>query len=69
VKLITDYSDYDIYETSTGKGVLYIKKVKRGPNAAIFESADYAASIGLALMFGGSVKLTHRIKQPVITNA
>ncbi len=66
MKLITKFSEYDIYETSTGKGVLYMKKPMRGPNAAIFESADYAASIGLALMFGGSISLTHRIRKPEV---
>lgn len=69
MKLVMDYSEFTVYETATGKGVVYIKKSKRGPNAAIFESPEYAEAMALALAFGGSINLTHRIKQPVVSNA
>jgi len=67
MKLITDYSEFTVYETSTGKGVLFIKKPTRGNNVALFETSTQAEATALALAFGGSVSLTHRIKKPVIT--
>lgn len=69
MKLINDYSEFSVYETASGRGVIYIKKSKRGNNSAIFDSAVQADATALALAFGGSITLTHRIKQPVITNA
>ena len=68
MKTVADYSEFTVYETSTGKGVVYIKKSKRGNNAAIFDAPEYAEAMALALAFGGSITLTHRIKQPVATN-
>lgn len=69
MKLITDYSEFTVYETASGKGVVYIKKSKRGNNSAIFDTPEYAEAMALSLAFGGSITLTHRIKQPVIANA
>ncbi len=69
MKLINDYQEYSVYETASGRGVIYIKKSKRGNNAAIFDSAVQADGTALALAFGGSITLTHRIKQPVVSNA
>ncbi len=69
MKIINDYSEFTVYETASGRGVIYIKKSKRGNNAAIFDSAVQADATGLALAFGGSITLTHRIKQPVVSNA
>lgn len=67
MKLINDYSEFSVYETATGKGVLFVKKQKRGNNASIFATSAEAEATALAVAFGGSVSLTHRIKQPVVT--
>lgn len=69
MKIVTDYTEFTVYETTSGKGVLFIKKQKRGNNAAIFGSAVQAEATALALAFGGSVSLTHRIKTPVLMEA
>ena len=61
--------EYTVYETSTGKGVLFVKNIKRGSNVALFETSTQAEATALALAFGGSVKLTHRIKKPVNVEA
>lgn len=68
MKIVSDYSEFTVYETASGKGVVYIKKSKRGNNSAIFDTPEYAEAMALALAFGGSITLTHRIKQPVATN-
>lgn len=68
MKLINDYSEFSVYETASGKGVIFIKNSKRGNNAALFATSTQADATALALAFGGSVSLTHRIKQPVATN-
>jgi hypothetical protein len=69
VKLINDYQEYSVYETASGRGVIYIKKSKRGNNAAIFDTPEYAEAIALSMAFGGSITLTHRIRKPEVVNA
>jgi len=69
MRIVTDYMEYTVYETSTGKGVLFIKKPTRGNNVALFETSTQAEETALALAFGGSVRLTHRIKKPVNVEA
>ncbi len=69
MKLITDYSEFTVYETASGKGVVFIKKSKRGNNAAIFDTPEYAEAIALSMAFGGSITLTHRIRKPEVVNA
>lgn len=69
MKLINDYTEFSVYETTSGRGVLFIKNSKRGNNSALFDTATRADATALALMFGGSVTLTHRIRQPEVTNA
>lgn len=69
MKLITDYSEFTVYETASGKGVVFIKKSKRGANSAIFDTPEYAEAIALSMAFGGSITLTHRIRKPEVVNA
>lgn len=69
MKLINDYTEFSVYETASGRGVIFIKNTKRGNNAAIFDSAVQADATGLALAFGGSISLTHRIRVPEVANA
>jgi len=64
MKLIEDFTQFTVYETASGKGVLFIKNQKRGNNSAIFNTPANATETALALMWGGQVNLTHRIKQP-----
>ncbi len=64
MKLVSEWAEFTVYETASGKGVIYVKKQKRGNNAAIFNNAGEAESIALALAWGGNVRLTHRISEP-----
>lgn len=64
MKLINDYTEFSVYETASGKGVVFVKTVKRGNNTALFPTATSADATALALMFGGSISLTHRIRKP-----
>lgn len=64
MKLINDYTEFSVYETASGKGVVFIKNQKRGNNSAIFETSAKADGVALALMFGGGITLTHRIRKP-----
>lgn len=67
MKLIEEYSEFNVYQHSSGKAVLIIKKSRRGNNGAIFATVGEAQSKALALMWGGSINLTHRFKMPQVT--
>lgn len=70
LKLVEDYSGskFAVYAHDTGRGVIMVEK-RQGPNAAIFESVAQAQEKALALMWGGSVKLTHRLRKPATEKA
>jgi hypothetical protein len=67
MRLIEEYSEYNVYEHGSGKAVLIIKNTKRGNNGAIFGNVAEAQAKALALMWGGSISLTHRFKMPEVT--
>ena len=64
MELIDTIGEIEIYQTTKGRGVVFITNQKRGNNAAIFETLGEALSIALAAAWGGSIRLTHRIKSP-----
>ncbi len=64
MKLIETFSDFNVYEHKSGKGVLIVTKAKRGNNGAIFDNVEQAQAKALALLWGGGVDLTHRFKIP-----
>lgn len=70
MKLVEDYggSKFAVYEHDTGRGVIIVDK-RQGNNAAIFDSVTQAEEKALALMWGGSVQLTHRLRKPQTAKA
>ena len=64
MKLIEEFTNFAVYEHHTGKGVI-ITNAKRGNNGAIFDNLAKAQEKALALLWGGSLVVTHRFKTPV----
>jgi hypothetical protein len=66
MKLIEQFDGFAVYEHHTGRGVIMIDKNTRGPNAALFASTGEALSTGLAVAWGKTLTLTHRLQRPVM---
>lgn len=68
MRLIEQFSDFAVFEHSSGKAVIIVNKIKRGNNGAIFANVAEAQNKALALLWGGNLNLTHRFKTPITTN-
>ena len=68
MQLIEEFTDFAVYEHSTGKGVIIVQVKGRGNNGAIFPDVNQALEKALAMAWGGSLSLTHRFKNPATAN-
>lgn len=70
LKLVEDYSGnkFAVYEHDSGRGVIMVDK-RQGNNSAIFDNVARAQETALALMWGGSIQLTHRLRKPATAKA
>jgi hypothetical protein len=65
MELVESFREFGVYAHKSGKGVIIINKNTRGLNAAVFPDVGTALNTALAVAWGNSLMLTHKLRKPI----